>query len=251
MQEPGYEATRGAWRTIWEHADLATELETRRYPRSQQIRQRFLPYLPRDKTILEAGCGLGVEMVSLSEAGFTPVGIDYVVPAVERLKAHAQALRLLAADIHALPFADASIGAYLSFGVLEHFRSGPEPALREAARVLVPGGILVLTVPAPNLVWRLREVRRRWPGSRPAPLTYFETTYSAAALTRLVTAAGFDTMLNEAVGHDFTLWGCGRLFRRPGYYRTSRLAEVLGRLLSFVLPRSTAFATLIVARKAR
>ena len=54
--------------------------------------------------------------------------------------------RLRFADVTALPFADATFDAAMSLDVLEHvpdFRA----ALREFARVLRPGGRLVLTVP--------------------------------------------------------------------------------------------------------
>lgn len=50
------------------------------------------------------------------------------------------------ADASHLPFADASFGSVLMLEVLEHLAK-PRTALREASRVLAPGGCLVLTMP--------------------------------------------------------------------------------------------------------
>jgi SAM-dependent methyltransferase len=245
-----YESTRQAWRDIWERTDVAAELRTRDYARARATRARFLPFLPKNGVVLEAGCGLGLELVGLAEQGYRMVGIDYVEQAVRRVHGFRPSLALAVADVHALPFRDGTLGAYLSFGVLEHFEWGPGPALREAHRVLRDGGVLVATVPSPSLVWRAARLKRRW--FRPPPDAsprYYETTYSAGDLERQVVAAGFEPLVCEPIGHSFTLWGCGRPFRAAGYYETSALAEAGGALFARVLPKAMAFATLIVARK--
>jgi SAM-dependent methyltransferase len=244
-----YRQTREAWAHIWQETDVERELETRASARARRLRGRFLPYLPSGERLLEAGCGLGAEMIGLAEAGLRVVGLDYAVAAASRLKRFRPVLHVAAGDVHALPFPDDTFGAYLSFGVLEHFVFGTGPALREAHRVLRPGGVLVLTVPAPNFVWRLMNAKRRLGGQSGFAHGYFETAYSAGAIARDVTGAGFAILEWRPIDHEFTLWGCGRIFRAPGYYRTSRLAETLGAVLAVVLPESMSFATLVIARK--
>jgi SAM-dependent methyltransferase len=60
-----------------------------------------------------------------------------------------------------LPFADASFDAIVSLHVFEHLRS-PEATARELARVLRPGGLLLLGFPTmPGWLARLRESQHR------------------------------------------------------------------------------------------
>ena len=78
---------------------------------------------------------------------------------------------------------------------------------------------------------------------------FYESTYSRSTLTAAVAAAGFTVARTVPTSHAFTLWGLGGLFRAPGYYRTSRLAELLGGLLGMVLPWAFNFSTLVIAHK--
>jgi SAM-dependent methyltransferase len=53
---------------------------------------------------------------------------------------------LLVADAHQLPFVSGSVNCVLCCEVLEHLED-PEQCVREMQRVLVPGGVLLLSVP--------------------------------------------------------------------------------------------------------
>lgn len=249
-QSPRYDTTRQTWEQIWDSASMAVELQAVKYPRSLATIQAYVPYLPRDAVILEAGSGLSAVVITLREMGYRVVGMDYAVNALKISRAHDPTLPLFAGDVHALPAASNSVGAYLSFGVLEHFEHGMGPALAEAYRVLRPGGVLVLTIPYPSVIQRLVTWRRKMSGrSHLADDEFYESTYTCAQLVRSVTSVGFTVCEMRPTSHAFTLWGLGGVFRGPGYYETSRLADRLGSALRVVLPWAFNFMTLVIARK--
>ena len=97
-----------------------------------------------------------------------------------------------------------------------------------------------------DLLGRLKKrLTRRSLGA----LRFYETTYSLCQLRKHLSNTGFVIAEWHPIGHSFTLWGLGRLFRGPGYYETSRLAEWLGAVFLKLLPWSMCFETLIIARK--
>jgi SAM-dependent methyltransferase len=206
--------------------------------------------LPKNEWILEAGSGLGAVVIYLNKRGYNVVGLDYAVNALRTTRGYDSTLPLTAGDVHALPFSENALGAYLSFGVLEHFEQGMLPALKEAYRVLKPGGLLVLTIPYPNVVNRWVAWRRKRQGvSLLNDESFYESTYSRDDLIRSVSAVGFTVVRTVPTSHSYTLWGLGGLFRAPGYYRTSALAEVMGGVLRLVLPWAFNFSTLVIGQK--
>jgi len=89
--------------------------------------------------VLCVGARYGVEMLALREMGYSPsrvVGVD--------LYPRAEAVRR--ADMHRLPFADASFDIVYSHHTLYHALD-PRRALAEIARVSRPGSVWVFTVP--------------------------------------------------------------------------------------------------------
>jgi ubiquinone/menaquinone biosynthesis C-methylase UbiE len=245
-----YDSTRRVWEDIWDEASVEVELEAVQYARSMETIQAYLPYLVKDEPILEAGSGLSAVVITLRRMGYQVMGMDYATNALERSHAYDPSLPLFAGDVHALPCADNSVAGYLSFGVLEHFEQGMEPALREAYRVIRPGGTLVLTIPYPNIIHRLIEWRRTQRNeSRLNNDEFYESTYTREALISAVMNTGFDLQDIQPTSHAFTLWGLGGIFRKPGYYQTSAFAEGLGGVLAKVMPWAFNFTTLVIATK--
>lgn len=244
-----YDSTRSAWEAIWSSADVQTELQTVDYPRAQRLLAEYLPFLPSDAPILEAGSGLGAMVISLRRLGFPVIGVDYALNALRATAAYDPAIPLSAADVHALPFADNSLGAILSFGVLEHFEQGMQAALRESQRVLRRGGVLVLTIPYPNLLWRIAQWRRERQGRTLIDEDFYESTYGRDALLAQVTQAGFSIVKAVPTGEDYSLWSAHRLFRAEGYYRTNALAHWGGVIARHLAGWSLSHMTLVVARK--
>ncbi len=252
MSDDLYERTRQSWEDIWSQASVEAELEVMDQRRTWETLGVYPQYLAREGIILEAGCGLGTVIIRLREMGLRVIGLDYAERALRTARAYDPTLSLQAGDVHALPYRSASLHGYLSFGVLEHFAHGMGPALREANRVLVPGGTLVLTIPYPNVVHRLVHWKRRLLGQGTlASEDFYESTYTHHQLIAEVERAGFEVVLVRPTSHSFTLWGLGWPFRAKGYYRTTWLADALGALLRRIAPWPFNFTTLLIARKTR
>ncbi len=123
-------------------------------------------------------------------------------------------------------------------------------AWAQAWRVLRPGGILVLTIPFPSLVYRLVLGKRRLLRQNPlAADDFYESAYGRRELLSAVVDAGFTLCDLRPTSHSYTLWSLGGPFRAPGYFRSSRLAETLAGVLARLLPWAFNFSTLLIARK--
>ena len=96
--------------------------------------------------ILNAGAGQGSFTLLLEERGYEVVSADVSEPAVTVLDARVRG-EVVLADLTNLPFADSAFGAVVAGEVLEHI-DDDHAALSEAARVLRPGGVVALSVPA-------------------------------------------------------------------------------------------------------
>lgn len=254
-----------AWTQIWRTASFVDELATLKYPRSREEIVAYMPFLSRSGRVLEAGCGLGRVAIHLRDSGFDVIGVDYCADALQEAKQHAPDLRLVLADIRHLPFGPGSYQAYLSFGVLEHFFDGPTAALREANRALQDGGILVMTVPYPNvfqkasapIAWLRRNRFVRWlfrkpPATEVSAEGYYETSYDRVEIERHLQATGFEIIMQRPVGHAFNLWLLAGVFRKErSYYDTTSFAESVAGVMRWLAPWVTSFMVLTIAKKQR
>ena len=98
----------------------------------------FVDRLPRTARILDAGCGEGVLVERYRKEGRPIEGVD--------LNYESEYVRR--GDVRELPWEDAAFNVVLLLDTLEHldFRE-QRAALAELARVLKPGGSLVVSVP--------------------------------------------------------------------------------------------------------
>ncbi|MCJ2067879.1 class I SAM-dependent methyltransferase [Methylobacterium sp. J-030] len=108
------------------------------------IRETFAPL--SGKRILDIGCGPGTLAKRLSEDGAAVTGIDPGAAALEQARAAAPGVRFESASGEALPFPDGSFDGAVLLNALHHVPD-PAAALIEAARVLVPGGCVVVVEP--------------------------------------------------------------------------------------------------------
>jgi 2-polyprenyl-3-methyl-5-hydroxy-6-metoxy-1,4-benzoquinol methylase len=97
---------------------------------------------------LEIGCGRGGFAASLCKRGAKVTACDFSSTALDLARREFSTLDIdwIRADIQELPFADSSFETVISCETIEHVPS-PSKAIAELARVLRPGGRLVLTTP--------------------------------------------------------------------------------------------------------
>ena len=131
--------------------------------------------------LVDVGVGWGDHLHHLLERGFAVFALDNVqtnLVRIERLKPKGCPLALATADAHWLPLRSSSADVVLMGEVLEHLVA-PDTALREAHRILKPGGRLFVDVPWWHELYRpLSAVGLRI-------LHRFKTTGKIPALLRL------------------------------------------------------------------
>jgi SAM-dependent methyltransferase len=103
------------------------------------------------RRILDAGCGTGNNLVHFRRWGRT-VGVDLSLEALRFCRTRGVAAAR--GSLLSLPFPKESFDAVLSFDVLYHrWVEDDRAAVRELARVMRPGGLLLLRVPALKMLW--------------------------------------------------------------------------------------------------
>jgi SAM-dependent methyltransferase len=124
--------------------------------------------LRRPGRVLDVGCGAGATLRWLLDEGHDAVGVDSSPVSLEHAARLVPAEVLHRGDALHLPFVDASFDGAFLLDVLEHLDDAA--ALSEVRRVLRPGGWLMISVPAYDWLWSVRDHdaghRRRY--SRPA-----------------------------------------------------------------------------------
>jgi 2-polyprenyl-3-methyl-5-hydroxy-6-metoxy-1,4-benzoquinol methylase len=99
-----------------------------------------------EKRILNAGAGQGTLSAHLERRDFTVTSVDNNAEVIAYLRGRVRG-EVVQADVRALPFDDCQFDAVVLGEVLEHV-SEDAAALREVARVVRPGGVVAISVPA-------------------------------------------------------------------------------------------------------
>ena len=137
----------------------ATERERLPYFRAQI--KIMLSMLARESagTVLDIGCAAGAEVAPLRALGNRVVGIDLSEKMVQQCQlrfARDRAVQLLCAEADRLPFTANSVDHIVCLGVFEFLRDY-SPAVQEIARVLRPGGLVVLAIPSAVSLYNIAD----------------------------------------------------------------------------------------------
>jgi SAM-dependent methyltransferase len=131
--------------------------------------------------LLDCGCGTGAIVRHLGARG-RAVGVDLSPEAVRLARTRGAAVAR--AGLLALPFADGTFDCVTSFDVIYHrWVEDDAAAVAEMARVLRPGGLLLLRVPALQALWGAHD-----------EAVHSRHRYTRGEIRRLLRAAGLDVV---------------------------------------------------------
>ena len=154
--------------------------------------------LPAGRRALDVGCGDGLLAATLAGSGAVVTGIDNDPRMLTAGRIRAQrvglAMEFVKGDIHRLPFGDATFDVVIAVAVL-CFVSDAERVAREMARVLKPGGDMVIGELGRWNLWAAERRISGWLGSTVWRAARFRT---AGELRRLVSNAGLAVTATRA-----------------------------------------------------
>jgi glycosyltransferase involved in cell wall biosynthesis/SAM-dependent methyltransferase len=204
-----------------------------------------LSHLGPGTRVVDAGCGPAPLAPSLRSRGVSVVGVDLAAGMLPA--ARAAGATPVRGDAGTLPLRDGCADGALLLGVTTYV-ADPGALLREAARVLRPGGTLVVTATnAGSPDTRARGLARLLPegllgslGSGVLSSGVQVHAHAPEAFEAAIRSAGLEVVSRR--GHNFTLFPLGTLLEVPSV-ALSRAAEAAG------LAPGLASDTIFVARK--
>jgi len=144
----------------------------------------LLERLPEAPTVLDVGCGDGARTLANLPSG--SVGLDFSRAGLDLAAETVPDSRLVQGDMTALPVATDSVDAVTAYHAVFHVPRDQHPTVyREFARVLRPGGTVLMTLPS----GQFETVRRGWMGGS----MFFSAPGRRATLDQLADAGFTET----------------------------------------------------------
>jgi SAM-dependent methyltransferase len=162
--------------------------------------------IPPGADVLDVGCGTGAVMEAL-RSRYSVTGVDVDEPSLAMARTRRPPLTVAYGEAESLPFADASFDAVLALDVIGNAGVRQKANLvTEAARVLRPGGVLVLQAAA-----------YQWLFSAHDAAVGFDRRFTLGELRQLAVSAGLEPeLLTYRVSALFVPAALSRLLHRRG-----------------------------------
>ncbi|AFY30302.1 class I SAM-dependent methyltransferase [Cyanobium gracile] len=123
----------------------------------QRVLLPLRPWRGKPASVLDAGCGTGglIRCLSSQEPLWTLTGLDFS-PIACSLARERTSARIVEGSITEMPFPPCSFDIVICADVLSQIKGG-SLALHEIARVLRPGGVMVINVAAYRWMWSYHD----------------------------------------------------------------------------------------------
>lgn len=119
---------------------------------------RLVDRLVRQRnTVVELGCGAGSMLPAWENRFGSVVAVDACSPLLVRARSRAGMATLIQGDVCSTPLGGCQFDAATAFDVIEHV--DPDALLSEARRLVRPGGQLLLSAPAFQVLWSAMDER--------------------------------------------------------------------------------------------
>lgn len=162
--------------------------------------------------LLDVGCGNGNFLAVMKKLGWNVSGVEPDINAAMIASAHSLAPPIFIGTLEEASFIDNSFDAITAHHVIEHTHD-PISFLREAYRILKPGGRLVITTPNIESLGH-RVFKRDWRGLEvPRHLQLFSPTTLRVCSDKI--GYEIDTLRTTARS-TWEIWYTSRLIKRDG-----------------------------------
>lgn len=197
--ERDYDRRTDQWVTIYDGTSFHDVTILRRLQRTLAL----VDGLTADGGALDVGCGGGQLALALAERGWDAHATDVSQGMVDvtrtLIEGAGRTVDVRQADATALPFEDGSLRLITALGLIEYLHD-PTAGLREFARVLAPGGHLVVTAPNPlRLAYLLDPIGVVRSRIAPPKGGYRRHYMSLGRLRKAVAATGLEVL--DVQGH--------------------------------------------------
>jgi ubiquinone/menaquinone biosynthesis C-methylase UbiE len=233
----------------WDGVYRGEDLQGRIYQQRQAVvlEDVLAARLPDGASVLEIGCGAGHLTAALAERGLHVDAVDVSQAMLDATADRIQQAGLAGqvavaiADAHALPFESSRFELVVAVGVIPWLHS-PSDSLEEMARVLRPGGQLILTadnrarlssfIDPRAMLALITPLRRAWRAltrRRPRPLAANRLDFPRR-IDQLLVAANLRPLARRTVGFGpFSFLGRPLFGERRGVLINDRLQALADR----------------------